>query len=114
VAKNPPTGDNRRIGAVRDRSQVKMPNGHYVKRDADTGRFMDVSPSRAFVRRNRSTALGTGGHISSRPLLLRKPQGAHPNPRFVRLRGQSGLINDRLGHDQATSSLPEPKVALSR
>ncbi len=39
---NPPVGDGHRNGAVRKRSQTKTPSGHYVKRDADTGRFMDV------------------------------------------------------------------------
>jgi hypothetical protein len=42
VAKNKPTCDNRRIGAVRRRSQTKMPDGHRVKRDDKTGRFMDI------------------------------------------------------------------------
>lgn len=43
MAKNPPTGDNRRIGAVNKRSQVLNPKtGLYVKRDSATGRFMDV------------------------------------------------------------------------
>ena len=43
MATNPPAGDNHRIGAVRKRSQVLNPRtGQYVKRDAETGRFMDV------------------------------------------------------------------------
>jgi hypothetical protein len=42
MATNKPTGDNRRQGAVRQRSQVQMPNQHWVKRDTETGRFMDV------------------------------------------------------------------------
>ncbi len=43
MATNPPTGDNRRFGAVRQRSQVLNPKtGQYVKRNAETGRFMDV------------------------------------------------------------------------
>ncbi|NNE61804.1 MAG: hypothetical protein HKP37_08350 [Boseongicola sp.] len=42
MATNPPTGDSHRKGAVRSRSQTKTPSGHYVKRDADSGRFMDV------------------------------------------------------------------------
>ena len=42
MAKNKPYGDNRRIGAVRDRSQVHNPKtDRWVKRDTDTGRFMD-------------------------------------------------------------------------
>ncbi len=41
MAKN--TGDNYRIGAVKGRSQTYNPkNDTYVKRDASTGRFMDV------------------------------------------------------------------------
>jgi hypothetical protein len=43
MAKNSPTGDNRRIGAVRQRSQTHNPvTDQWVKRDAKTGRFMDV------------------------------------------------------------------------
>ncbi|MCA8831921.1 hypothetical protein [Hymenobacter pini] len=43
MAKNPPTGDNARKGAVRKRSQTFNPTTEqYVKRDAETGRFMDV------------------------------------------------------------------------
>ncbi len=42
MAKNPPTGDGRRRGAVRDRSQVRNPsNDRWTKRDTTTGRFMD-------------------------------------------------------------------------
>lgn len=43
MATNPPVGDNRRNGAVCKRLQVLNPKtGQYVKRDAETGRFMDV------------------------------------------------------------------------
>lgn len=43
MATNKPYGDNRRIGAVRERSQVFNPvTKQYVKRDTATGRFMDV------------------------------------------------------------------------
>ena len=43
MAKNKPYGDNSRKGAVRKRSQVYNPKTNkWVKRDADTGRFMDV------------------------------------------------------------------------
>jgi hypothetical protein len=42
MATNPPAGDGHRNGAVRDRSQVYNPQvDRWVKRDADTGRFMD-------------------------------------------------------------------------
>lgn len=45
MATNPPTGDGHRKGAVRGRSQTQTPSGHYVKRNASTGRFMDVKTS---------------------------------------------------------------------
>jgi hypothetical protein len=42
MATNPPTGDNHRNGAVRDRSQTHNPqNDRWVKRDAETGKFID-------------------------------------------------------------------------
>jgi hypothetical protein len=43
MAKNGKTGDGHRNGAVKDRSQTYNPqNDSWVKRDAETGRFMDV------------------------------------------------------------------------
>lgn len=42
MATNPPKGDNHRNGAVRGRSQTQTPSGHFVKRDTNSGRFMDV------------------------------------------------------------------------
>lgn len=42
MAKNAPTGDGQRIGAVKDRTQVYNPQTEtWTKRDKDTGRFMD-------------------------------------------------------------------------
>lgn len=42
MARNYPPGDGHRIGAVKRRSQTVTPSGQYVKRDTDTGRFLDV------------------------------------------------------------------------
>jgi hypothetical protein len=43
MATNPPKGDGHRNGVVRDRSQVFNPvTEQWVKRDTETGRFMDV------------------------------------------------------------------------
>ncbi len=43
MAKNPPVGDNARKGAVRNRSQTFNPKTQqWVKRNAETGKFMDV------------------------------------------------------------------------
>lgn len=42
MATNGQPGDNRRHGAVRNRSQTQTPSGYWVKRDSETGRFMNV------------------------------------------------------------------------
>lgn len=43
MATNKPYGDNCRQGAVRDRSQTYNPKTEqWVKRDTETGKFMDV------------------------------------------------------------------------
>lgn len=43
MAVNKPTGDSARKGAVRERSQFENPKtGLWVKRDTNTGQFMDV------------------------------------------------------------------------
>lgn len=43
MAKNAPVGDGKRIGAVRKRSQTFNPvTNQWVKRNSDTGQFMDV------------------------------------------------------------------------
>lgn len=42
MATNPPVGDGRRNGAIRQRSQTHNPqNNYWVKRDTKTGRFID-------------------------------------------------------------------------
>jgi|TARA_X000001388_G_scaffold31919_1_gene22592 hypothetical protein len=45
MATNPPAGDGHRNGAVRQRSQTQTPSGHWVKRDTETGQFLDVKTS---------------------------------------------------------------------
>lgn len=43
---NRPVGDNARVGAVRGRSQSYNPStGLWLKRDTQTGKFMDVKTS---------------------------------------------------------------------
>lgn len=43
MAKNAPYGDNQRKGMVRSRSQTYNPTtGQWIKRDSNTGRFIDV------------------------------------------------------------------------
>lgn len=42
MATSPPRGDNRPKGSVRNRRQVYNPhNDRWVKRDTDTGKFLD-------------------------------------------------------------------------
>jgi len=44
MAVNKPTGDNSRVGAVKERSQVFNPKTEqWVKRDTNTGQFIDVN-----------------------------------------------------------------------
>jgi len=45
MATNPPSGDGKRNGAVRQRSQIQTPSGNWVKRDTKSGRFLDVKTS---------------------------------------------------------------------
>lgn len=46
MATNRKSGDNRRHGAVKQRSQVKnIKTGLWVKRNSDSGKFMDVKTS---------------------------------------------------------------------
>jgi hypothetical protein len=43
MAKNKTPGDNRRVGAVKTRSQIKNKiTGTWTKRDENSGKFMDV------------------------------------------------------------------------
>lgn len=42
MATNPPSNDGHRNGAVKDRSQFQRDDGHWQKRDADSGKFMPV------------------------------------------------------------------------
>jgi hypothetical protein len=56
MATNKPHGDGWRRGTVRQRSQTQTASGHWVKRDAKTGRFLNVkSDSSPFkgVRREK-------------------------------------------------------------
>lgn len=43
MAKN--TGSGHRNGSVTDRTQVQNPNGNWVKRDTDSGKFIDQKTS---------------------------------------------------------------------
>jgi hypothetical protein len=56
MATNNNKTDDRLDGAVRDRSQVERPDGHWTKRDTETGQFMNVKHDKTpfkGVRRER-------------------------------------------------------------
>lgn len=56
MATNPPKGDGHRNGQVKHRSQVYNPqNDKFVKRDTETGRFIDQKSEGKFkgVRKER-------------------------------------------------------------
>ncbi|MGH2703282.1 MAG: hypothetical protein ACRDJ2_16100 [Actinomycetota bacterium] len=44
MAKNGAKGKGR-VGAVKNRSQFRAPNGNFVKRDANSGRILDQKTS---------------------------------------------------------------------
>ena len=39
------TGNDSRVGSVKDRTQFETPSGHNAKRDTETGEIMDVKTS---------------------------------------------------------------------
>lgn len=39
------SGKGSRTGSVKGRTQTKTSNGHWVKRDANTGKFLDIKTS---------------------------------------------------------------------
>ncbi|MCH7539128.1 MAG: hypothetical protein IH999_01810 [Proteobacteria bacterium] len=60
MATNPPPDDNRRMGAVRKKSQFQHPNKHWTTRNAEDGRFMDVKADKnrlKDVRREKRTRI---------------------------------------------------------
>ena len=62
MARNKPTGDNRRVGAVRKRTQLKgklMGKTAWTKRDKTDGKFMAIKKSKKKfkgVRREKKAA----------------------------------------------------------
>jgi hypothetical protein len=56
MAKNKVAGDDRRVGAVKARSQLKNPvTGTWTKRDDKSGKFMDVKADRKPFKGVRKT-----------------------------------------------------------
>lgn len=56
MATNNNKSDGYLNGAIKNRSQFEHPNGHWVKRDSDTGQFLNVKHDKEpfkSVRRER-------------------------------------------------------------
>lgn len=63
MATNGKSGDNRRHGAVTGRSQTQTSSGNWVKRDTETGQFMDVKTSdKTPFKGVRKEKIGTGAN----------------------------------------------------
>ena len=59
MAKNKEAGDNRRVGAVKSRSQIKNKlTGTWTKRDDKTGKFLDVKEDKKPFKGVRKKASG--------------------------------------------------------
>lgn len=59
MAKNKEAGDNRRVGAVKSRSQIKNKlTGTWTKRDDKTGKFLDVKDDKKPFKGVRKKASG--------------------------------------------------------
>lgn len=68
MATNPPSGDGHRNGAVKGRSQTFNPKTEqWVKRDSETGRFMDVkkdgTPFKGVRKEKMIIAYSEGGRV---------------------------------------------------
>ena len=60
MAKNKEAGDNRRVGAVKSRSQIKnVITGTWTKRDEKSGKFLDVKEDKKPFKGVRKKASGT-------------------------------------------------------
>ena len=78
MAKNGVRGGGRR-GAIRNRLQFRLPNGHYAKRNRATGEILSVKADRTpykgvVIERDPSPALIAAAMASSR----RAPRGVLP------------------------------------
>ena len=71
MATNRPVGDNSRVGAVRGRSQVYNPTtGLWTKRDAQTGKFMDVKTSSNTPFKGKRTIASTCSYASFSAIIV--------------------------------------------
>lgn len=73
MAKNGKVGDGHRNGAVKSRTQVFNPvTGNYVKRDSQTGRFIDVkSDGKAFKGVTKESQITNVGISVSRVVAVK-------------------------------------------
>jgi hypothetical protein len=77
MAKNKEVGDDRRVGAVRTRSQIRNKlTGTWTKRDDKTGKFLDVKADKKpfkGVRKKGVKAAAAAKKSTARKTLAKKP-----------------------------------------
>lgn len=61
----------RRVGAIRGRTQFMLPNGHYAKRDRQTGEILSIKADKkpyknVIIERTPDTAMGKIENLDDR------------------------------------------------
>jgi hypothetical protein len=85
MAKNKTPGDNRRAGAVKKRSQIRNKvTGTWTKRDAKSGKFLDVKadpkPFKGVRKAKAATAKTAAKKGAARKAVARKPAATAKRP----------------------------------
>lgn len=81
MAKNKEAGDNRRVGAVKSRSQIKNAiTGTWTKRDEKSGKFLDVKDDRKPFKGVRKKKSGAAAKTAAAKSAAAKKAGAKKAP----------------------------------
>jgi hypothetical protein len=81
MAKNKEAGDNRRVGAVKSRSQIKNAiTGTWTKRDEKSGKFLDVKDDKKPFKGVRKKKSGTAAKTAAAKSASAKKAGAKKAP----------------------------------
>ena len=81
MAKNKEAGDNRRVGAVKSRSQIKNAiTGTWTKRDEKSGKFLDVKDDKKPFKGVRKKKSGAAAKTLAAKSAAAKKSGAKKAP----------------------------------
>lgn len=81
MAKNKEAGDNRRVGAVKSRSQIKnVITGTWTKRDEKSGKFLDVKEDKKPFKGVRKKASGAAAKTAAAKSAAAKKASAKKAP----------------------------------